>query len=83
MSYCSHCGAQLLKGGEVCEHCGKRLGLLPAETGPDTRTPEQKQSDAIREAVLEEISFCSHCGIVVPHGEFCSHCGAHIESEAT
>ncbi len=80
MTYCSHCGRQLLKG-EVCEHCGKRTGLIAHHHEPDTRTPEQKQSDAVRDAVLEEISFCSHCGLVVPHGEFCSHCGETIKAE--
>lgn len=80
MSYCSHCGAQLLKTGAVCEHCGKRIGLIQPLEGQDTRTAEEKQSQVAIKAVLEEITYCSHCGVVVPKGEFCSHCGkAHTD----
>jgi len=75
MSYCSHCGAQQAKSGEVCEYCGKRLGLIASGTGPETRSPEKKKSDTAVAAAVKDISFCSHCGAVVPHGQYCSHCG--------
>lgn len=78
MSYCSHCGAQQAKTGEACEHCGHRLGLMAPGAGPDTRTPEKKMSDAAIAAKLQGLSFCSHCGVVVPEGEYCSHCGAQL-----
>ena len=81
MTYCSHCGAQLLKSGGVCEHCGKRTGLIAHSKELDTRTPEERQSDAVRDASLEGISYCSHCGVVVPEGQFCSHCGHSFQSE--
>jgi len=81
MSYCSHCGAELAKGAEVCEHCGKRIGLIAPGAGPDTRSPERKKRDAMMDEAMQAVRYCSHCGVESPDGKFCSHCGKPFDSK--